>query len=52
MNCVVEMGSGAITYIPRLIKIGSGIWKLLKVIHLQTRRQQGDHISLLLFFPM
>jgi hypothetical protein len=29
----VEMGSGAMTYIPSFIKIGSGIQKLIKVIH-------------------
>jgi hypothetical protein len=29
MMCAVEMGSGAMIYIPSLIKIGSGIQKLL-----------------------
>jgi hypothetical protein len=48
MKYDVEMGSGAMIYeyIPTFIKIGSGIQKLIGVIH----RQQGDFISLLLFF--
>jgi hypothetical protein len=29
MNCAVEMGSGAMIYIPGFIKTGSGIQKLL-----------------------
>jgi hypothetical protein len=42
----VEMDSGAMIYIPSLIKIGSAIRKLIEEIH----RQQGDLISLLSFF--
>jgi hypothetical protein len=40
------MGSGAVIYVPSLIKIGLGIQKLIRGIH----RQQGDLISLILFF--
>jgi hypothetical protein len=36
MNYAVEMGSGAIIYRPSLIKIGSGIQKLIGGIHIQT----------------
>jgi hypothetical protein len=45
MKYTVEMGSGAMIYIPNFIKTGSGIQKLIgwRVIH----RQHGDHISLL-----
>jgi hypothetical protein len=42
------MGSGARTYIPNLIKIGSAIQKLIRGI--QEYRQHCDIISLLLFF--
>jgi hypothetical protein len=44
------MGSGAVIYVPSFIKIGSGIQKLIGGIHRHTHRQQGDLISLLLFF--
>jgi hypothetical protein len=46
MNYAVEMGSGAMSYIPSFIKICSGIQKLIRGIY----RQHGDHISLRLFF--
>jgi hypothetical protein len=46
MNYTVEMGAGAMIYIPSFIKISSGIQKLIRGIH----RQQGDLINLLLFF--
>jgi hypothetical protein len=46
--CAIEMGSGAMIYIQSFIKIGAGIPKLLRRI--QTHRQQGDIICLLLFF--
>jgi hypothetical protein len=45
----IEMGSGAMIYIPNFIKSGWGIEKVIggnKQIH----RQQGDLISLLVFF--
>jgi hypothetical protein len=51
-NGAIEMGSGAVTYVPSFIKISSGIQKLIGGIqrHTHTNRQQGDLISLLLFF--
>jgi hypothetical protein len=49
MNYTTEMGSGAMTYIPSFIKNGSGLQMLL-VSDTQTHRQQGDLISLRLFF--
>jgi hypothetical protein len=49
MKYAVEMGSGAMIYIPSFIKIGSGFQKLI-VRDSQTDREQGDLISLLLFF--
>jgi hypothetical protein len=47
MKYSVKMGSG-------FTKTGSGIQKLIGGIHVQTRthRQQGDLISLLLFFEI
>jgi hypothetical protein len=53
MKYTVVMGSDAMIYMRSFIKIGSGIKKLLGGgIHIQkqTHRQQGDLISLLLFF--
>jgi hypothetical protein len=44
----VEMGSCAVIYIPRSMKIGSGIQKLIGGMH--RHRQHGDFISLLVFF--
>jgi hypothetical protein len=41
----VEMGSGAMIYIPSFIKNGSGIQKFI-VGDNQVRRQVGDRISL------
>jgi hypothetical protein len=49
MKYAVEMGSGAMIYIPSFIKIGSGIQKLREK-DLQTHRQNGDRINLLSFF--
>jgi hypothetical protein len=46
------MGSGAMIYIPRLIKIGSGVQKLIRGIHRHTHGQQRDLISLLYFFKI
>jgi hypothetical protein len=48
MKYAVEMGSGAMIYIPSFINIGSGNQKLIG--DTQTQRQQGDLISLLLYF--
>jgi hypothetical protein len=42
----VERDSGAMIYIPGFIKTGSGIPEVIGRIH----RQQGDNISLFLFF--
>jgi hypothetical protein len=36
MNYAVEMGSGAMIYIPSFMKIGSGIQKLIGGIHRHT----------------
>jgi hypothetical protein len=49
MKYAVEMGSGAMIYIPSFIKNGSGIQKLI-CGDTQTHREHGDLISLLLFF--
>jgi hypothetical protein len=46
MKYAVEVGSGAIIYIPSFIKIGSSIHKLTGE-DTQTHRQDGDRISLL-----
>jgi hypothetical protein len=46
MKCTVEMGSGAMIYIPSFINIGSGIQKLIAG-DTQAHRQHGDRISLL-----
>jgi hypothetical protein len=48
MEYAVEMGLGAVIYIPSFVKIGPGIQKLKEGT--QTHRQHGDRISLLLFF--
>jgi hypothetical protein len=44
------MGSGAVIYVPSLIKIGSGVQKLMGGIHRHTHGQQSDLISLLYIF--
>jgi hypothetical protein len=38
MKYAVEMGSGAVIYIPSFMKIGSGIQKLIRRIPRQTHR--------------
>jgi hypothetical protein len=49
MNYSVEVGSGAMIYIPSFINIGSDIQKLMGGgIH--RHRQHGDRINLLSFF--
>jgi hypothetical protein len=48
MKYAVEMGSGAMIYIPSFIMIGSGIQKLIGGIH--RHREHGDLTSLLPFF--
>jgi hypothetical protein len=47
----VEMGSGAMIYILCLIKIGSGIQKMIGGGDSQIHRQHGDRISIISFFP-
>jgi hypothetical protein len=46
---VVTMGSVVLTYTPSVIKIDSGIQKLIRE-DLRTHRQYGDLISVLLIF--
>jgi hypothetical protein len=51
MNYVVEMGLGAMIYIPSFIRIGSGIQKLIgRGMHVQphrhTHRVEDDFINL------
>jgi hypothetical protein len=46
MKYAVEMGSGAMIYIPSFINIDSGIQKLIGTDS-HTNRQHGDRISLL-----
>jgi hypothetical protein len=48
MKYAVEMGSYAMIYIPSFIKINSGIQQLIGG-DLQTHRQHGDSMSILLF---
>jgi hypothetical protein len=48
MKYAVEMGSGAMIYIPSFMKFGSAIQNLKKRVT-QTHRLQGDLISLLFF---
>jgi hypothetical protein len=43
------MGSGAMIYIPSFIKIGSGIQKMIRGMHIKAHYQQGDLMNLLLF---
>jgi hypothetical protein len=51
MNCAVEMGSGAMVYIPSYMKIGAAIQNLI-VGDTQTHGhadRDGDRINLLFF---
>jgi hypothetical protein len=48
MKHAVKMGSGAMIYIPRFIKIGISIRKLVRR-DTHTHRQHGDLICLLFF---
>jgi hypothetical protein len=51
MKHAVETCSGAMAYIPSFIKIGVAIQKLIGGdIHVQTHRQNGDIMGLLLVF--
>jgi hypothetical protein len=40
MKCAVEMGSGAMVYIPSFIKTASGIQKLIGGIYRHTDRME------------
>jgi Uri superfamily endonuclease len=40
MKYAIEMGTGAMIYIPSFIKIGSGIQKLMERIHRHTDRME------------
>jgi hypothetical protein len=46
MKYSVDMGLGVMIYVPRFIKFGWGIQKLLRR-DTQTDRQEGDRISLI-----
>jgi hypothetical protein len=48
MKYAVEIGSGAMIYVPSFMKNGSGIEKLIGWDS-QTHRQHGDLISLFFF---
>jgi hypothetical protein len=50
MNYAVEMGSGAMIYIPSFMKTGSGIQKLWWKGDSHTHIEQDDLMSLLSFF--
>jgi hypothetical protein len=50
MKYAVEMGTGAMIYIPSFMNTGPDIQKLLREIRTHTHRQQGDIISILTFF--
>jgi hypothetical protein len=52
MKYAIEMGSGAIIYIPSFIEIGSAIQKLSGGGggNSQTHRQHDNRISILIFF--
>jgi hypothetical protein len=49
MKYALEIGSGAVIYVPSFIKIGSAIQKLIEGTHTQTHWEHGDLTSLLLF---
>jgi hypothetical protein len=43
MNNAVQIGSGAMMYIPSFVKIGSGIQKSMLGIHRHTDRKELAH---------
>jgi hypothetical protein len=49
MNYVVNMGSGDMTYVHNIIKIGSGIQKLLAEIRIDTQTARWSHNPTLIF---
>jgi hypothetical protein len=50
MKYAVEMGSGAMIYLPSYITVGSAIQKLIGATQTHRHKLHGDRISLLLFF--
>jgi hypothetical protein len=52
MKYAVEMGSGAVIYVPRFIKIGSGVQKLTGRGYTHKHRRHGVRVSVLLFFKI
>jgi hypothetical protein len=53
MKYATEMGSCAMVYVPRIMKIGSGSQKLIGRLythtHTHTHTEHGGHIGLILF---
>jgi hypothetical protein len=43
-NWAVEMGSGAVIYVPSFIKIGSGLQKITGRLHRQTRTHTDSNV--------
>jgi hypothetical protein len=52
MKHAVELGSGAMLYIPNFIKIGSSIQKFMGGGDTQTHRRHGGLINVLFFFQI
>jgi hypothetical protein len=52
LNYAVEMGSGAVIYVPSFIMIGAGVQTLMGGGYTHTHGQQRDLISLLYFFKI
>jgi hypothetical protein len=50
MKYAVEMGSGAMIYVPSFMKIGAGVQKLMEGGDKRIHREHGDLIGRLLFF--
>jgi hypothetical protein len=50
MKYAVEMGLGAVIYVLSVIQIGSAIQKLIQGRSTDTHTQQGNLISLFLFY--
>jgi hypothetical protein len=49
MKDAVDMGSGVMLYIPSFVNIGSGIQKLLGVIHRHTQKALRCHKPTFIF---
>jgi hypothetical protein len=50
MKYAVEMGSGAMIYIPSFIKIGSGIEKMVGGGFIDTQTAWGSHMRTIIYF--